>query len=154
MEASPDRRLVTELLRQWGGGDRQALDQLMPFVYDQLRKVASRCLGAERPDQTLVTTALVHEAYLRLADSDLPLEDRIHFFAVSAGILRRIATTMASSNGTLTTPPPRFSRLFALAWSTSDGSRRGQFWSGEALEGFVQVRMAKAWLRRELTSTG
>jgi RNA polymerase sigma factor (TIGR02999 family) len=90
METSQDRHYVTELLRQWGNGDKQALDQLMPLVYDQLRKQASRCLRAERSDHTLAATALVHEAYLRLVDADVAWQDRIHFFAVSARILRRI----------------------------------------------------------------
>jgi hypothetical protein len=72
MGTSPDRHLVTELLRQWGSGDGQALDQLMPLVYDQLRKVASRCLRAERPDHTLVTTALVQTLRgKRMTQSDL-----------------------------------------------------------------------------------
>ena len=79
MDTSPDRHFVTELLRQWGSGDRQALDQLMPLVYDQLRKQASRYLRAERSDHTLAATALVHEAYMRLVDSDLALVDRVHF---------------------------------------------------------------------------
>ena len=69
MDTFPDPHIVTELLRQWGSGDKQALDQLMPLVYDQLRKQASRYLRAERPDHTLAATALVHEAYVRLVDS-------------------------------------------------------------------------------------
>ena len=53
MELSPDRQAVTQLLRQWSNGNKEALDQLMPFVYDQLRKLASNCLRVERPDHTL-----------------------------------------------------------------------------------------------------
>ena len=68
MDPAPDRQLVTQLLQQWGAGDKQALDQLMPIVYDQLHKLASNCLRSERPDHTLRATALVHEAYLRLVD--------------------------------------------------------------------------------------
>ncbi len=66
MDPTPDRQLVTQLLQQWGSGNREAMDELMSVVYDQLRKLASNCLRAERPDHTLRATALVHEAYLRL----------------------------------------------------------------------------------------
>jgi len=75
---------MTQLLQQWSGGDKSALDKLMPAVYDQLHRLASRCLRSERPDHTLRATALVHEAYLRLIDADVAWQDRIHFFAVSA----------------------------------------------------------------------
>jgi RNA polymerase sigma-70 factor, ECF subfamily len=98
MDTPPDRHLVTELLRQWGSGEKQALDQLMPLVYDQLRKLASRCLRSERSDHTLATTALVHEAYLHLVDVDIPLNDRIHFYAISARILRRILVEHARAH--------------------------------------------------------
>ena len=97
MDVSPDRQAVTQLLRQWSGGNKQALDELMPFVYEQLRKLASNCLRAERPDHTLRATALVHEAYARLVASDVEWEDRVHFFAVSARLLRRILVDYAKS---------------------------------------------------------
>ncbi len=86
------------MLRQWSNGNKQALDELMPFVYDQLRRLASNCLRAERPDHTLRATALVHEAYVRLVDSDVEWQDRVHFFAVSARMLRRILVDHAKSN--------------------------------------------------------
>ena len=86
----PDRQLVTQLLQQWGSGNKEALDELMPVVYEQLRKLATNCLRSERPDHTLRATALVHEAYLKLVDSDVTFQDRVHFYAVSARILRRI----------------------------------------------------------------
>ncbi len=97
MEVSPDRQLVTQLLQQWSGGNKQALDELMPVVYEQLRRIASNCLRAERPDHTLRATALVHEAYVRLIDSDVTWQDRVHFFAVSARMLRRILVDHARS---------------------------------------------------------
>lgn len=97
MDPAPDRQLVTQLLQQWGSGDKQALDQLMPIVYDQLRKLASNCLRSERPDHTLRATALVHEAYLRLVDVDVAWQDRVHFYAVSARILRRILVDHAKA---------------------------------------------------------
>jgi RNA polymerase sigma factor (TIGR02999 family) len=88
MDPAPDRQFVTQL--QWGGGDKQALDQLMPIVYEQLRRLASNCLRSERPDHTLRATALVYEAYLRLVDADVAWQNRVHFYAVSARVLRRI----------------------------------------------------------------
>jgi RNA polymerase sigma factor (TIGR02999 family) len=88
---------VTQLLRQWSSGNKQALDELMPFVYDQLRKLAANYLRAERPDHTLRATALVHEAYVRLVGSDVEWQDRVHFFAVSARLLRRILVDHAKS---------------------------------------------------------
>ena len=97
MDESPDRQLVTQLLQQWSNGNKQALDELMPVVYDQLRKLASNCLRSERPDHTLRATALVHEAYVRLVDSDVAWQDRVHFFAVSARMLRRILVDHAKS---------------------------------------------------------
>jgi RNA polymerase sigma factor (TIGR02999 family) len=98
MDESPDRQLVTQLLQQWSSGNKQALDQLMPVVYDQLRKVASNCLRSERPDHTLRATALVHEAYMRLVDSDIAWQDRVHFYALSARMLRRILVDHAKAN--------------------------------------------------------
>jgi len=96
---SPDRQEVTQLLQQWRAGDNQALDQLMPIVYEELRRLASRCLRAERPGHTLRATALVHEAYLRLMDADIGWQDRAHFYAVAARIVRRILVEYARSHG-------------------------------------------------------
>ncbi len=96
-DVPPDRQRVTRLLQEWGSGDKAALDELMPVVYEQLRKLASRCLRAERPDHTLRATALVHEAYLRLVDADVTWQDRVHFFAVSARLLRRILVDHAKA---------------------------------------------------------
>jgi hypothetical protein len=76
---------VTQMLRDWRSGDRSALDSLMPIVYDELRRIASRYLSRRNPNQTLQTTALVHEAYMRLIDrQDLDWQSRTHFYAVAA----------------------------------------------------------------------
>jgi RNA polymerase sigma factor (TIGR02999 family) len=88
---------VTVLLRQWSDGDHQALDRLMPLVYEELRRVAHRRLAGERTGHTLQTTALVHEAYGRLAEADLPWQDRAHFFALAARTMRRILVDYARS---------------------------------------------------------
>lgn len=82
---------VARLLRAWSGGDSKALDQLTPIVYDELRRLARHYLRGERQDHSLQTTALVHEAYLRLVDhTRMEWQDRAHFFAVSAQVMRRI----------------------------------------------------------------
>ena len=82
---------VTQLLSEMGAGDSRAADELLPLVYDELRMLAERNLRQERPDHTLQATALVHEAYLRLVDSDhTRLRNRAHFFALAAQAMRRI----------------------------------------------------------------
>jgi len=82
---------VTALLADWSRGDRGALGQLLPLVYEELRRIAARQLGRERVDHTLQPTALVHEAYLRLVDQrKVDWQNRAHFFGVSAQIMRRI----------------------------------------------------------------
>jgi RNA polymerase sigma factor (TIGR02999 family) len=80
---------VTGLLLRWSQGDVAAREQLIPLVYKELRRIAKRCL-ASQPHNTLQSTALVHEAYIRLAGSSIRWEDRVHFFAVSAQLMRRI----------------------------------------------------------------
>jgi RNA polymerase sigma-70 factor, ECF subfamily len=97
-ETPTERQLVTRLLKEWGGGNKEALDELMPVVYQQLRKLAAICLRSERTNHTLRATALVHEAYLRLVDADVAWQDRVHFFAVSARLLRRILVDHAKAN--------------------------------------------------------
>lgn len=90
---------VTELLIRWRGGDREALDALMPLVYEELRQVARAYLQAERPEHTLQSTALVHEAYVRLVGQALPQwQNRAHFFAVAAQIMRQILVDYARSH--------------------------------------------------------
>ena len=82
---------VSGLLRAWGGGDRGALDRLTPIVYDELRRLAKLYMRRERPGHSLQATALVNEAYLRLVDyKGMQWQDRSHFFAVSAQLMRRI----------------------------------------------------------------
>jgi RNA polymerase sigma factor (TIGR02999 family) len=81
---------VTSLLVASSQGDQEALDKLLPLVYAELRRVAERYLHRERPDHTLQATALVHEAYIRLIDQDVPWQNRAHFFGVAAEIMRRI----------------------------------------------------------------
>ncbi len=90
---------ITHLLEAWRGGEADALDRLVPRVYDELRKVADRYLRRERANHTLQPTALVHEAYLRLSGHERPAwRDRIHFFAVAAQVMRRILVDHARAH--------------------------------------------------------
>ena len=87
---------VSELLVRWRGGDQGALEALLPLVYDELRRLAHHHLQAERPNHTLQSTALVHEAYLRLVDQEpLRLDNRAHFFAVASHLMREILVDYA-----------------------------------------------------------
>lgn len=82
---------TTQLLRAWAGGDQAALEQLTPRVYRELHRIAARCMQNERPGRTVQTTALVHEAYLKLIDvKNVDWQHRAHFFAISAQVMRRI----------------------------------------------------------------
>ena len=92
--SSPQR--ISLLLRAWRGGDKAALDALMPVVYAELRRLAHRYMVRERAGRTLQTTALVNEAYLRLVDLDrIEWQDRAHFFAIAARFMRRILVDFA-----------------------------------------------------------
>src|SRR5262245_796888 len=95
---SVSQQRVTELLVQWSHGDDAALAELTQLVYDELRRVAHHHLSRQRPDHTLQTTALVNEAYLRLADQTNPRwQNRAHFFAVAARAMRQILVSYARS---------------------------------------------------------
>lgn len=93
MEPGPQ---ITQLLRAWSEGDQAALEQLVPLVHSELHRLARRYMAGERPGHTLQPTALVNEAYLRLASAGpMGFDDRAHFFAVSARVMRRILTDWA-----------------------------------------------------------
>jgi RNA polymerase sigma factor (TIGR02999 family) len=81
---------ITQLLSDWSRGDRQALDALTPMVYEELRRLAARYMRREAGGHTLQATALVHEAYARLAHSEMPLKDRAHLLAFMAQLMRQI----------------------------------------------------------------
>lgn len=91
VERHQDSHRVTELLSDWNNGRAAAMDELIPYVYDELRRRAAKYLKRERINHTLQTTALVHEAYLKLVDQKaVKWKDRGHFFAVAAQAMRRI----------------------------------------------------------------
>src|SRR5438128_8859616 len=90
---------VTELLTAWSGGDKAALDKLMPLIHDELRRLAHRYMSRERPGHTLQTTALVNETYLRLTNREnINWQNRAHFFAIAAEAMRSILVDHARSH--------------------------------------------------------
>jgi RNA polymerase sigma factor (TIGR02999 family) len=96
--ASPSPKGVTRLLKAWTGGEQEALERLIPLVYHELHRLAHRYMARERQGHTLQSTALVHEAFQRLIDlQDVNWQNRAHFFAVSAQLMRRILVDYARS---------------------------------------------------------
>ncbi|MCA1636446.1 MAG: RNA polymerase subunit sigma-70, partial [Acidobacteria bacterium] len=96
--ATTSRKDVTGLLNDWGHGDQEALNKLIPLVYDELRRLASRYLRNERPGHTLQTTALVHEAYLKLVDqTNTSWQNRVQFFSAAAQVMRHVLVDYARS---------------------------------------------------------
>ena len=96
MQERPEN--ITELLASYGRGDKESLDQLMPIVYDELRRQAARYLRREKAGHTLQTTALIHEAYVRLVDQrNMQWQNRAHFFGIAAQMMRRILVDHARS---------------------------------------------------------
>ena len=97
---SDDQATVTQLLKEWGEGDRSALEQLTPKVYQELHRLARGYMRKERLGNTMQATALVNEAFMRLVDvKDVKWQDRAHFFAVSANMMRRILVDHARAKG-------------------------------------------------------
>ena len=171
----PSPREITQLLLAWNNGESAALDQLMPLVHQELHRLAHRYMRREQPGNTLQTSALVNEAYLRLIDSSrVRWQNRAHFFAVSAQLMRRIlvdfarerhnlkrggAMTRLSLDEALTIAPERTSDLLALddALSTlaSLDERQGQvvelrFFGGLSIVETAEVlKVSEGTVRRD-----
>jgi RNA polymerase sigma factor (TIGR02999 family) len=178
---------VTQLLRKWKEGDRAAFDQLMPVVYQELRKLANSYLRDERPDHTLQPTALINEAYLRLVKQDFPeWQSRKHFYGVAAQLMRQIlveharkraaAKRSAGANKISLDEAPVFSQDQAADLVALDDALKAlaefdrrkasvvelRYFGGLSLEEVAgaldisvatvgrEMRMAQAWLRREM----
>jgi len=179
---------VTQLLIDWGNGDRGALEKLVPLVHDELRALARRYMRRERAGHTLQTTALVNEAYLRLiGQKNVQWQNRAHFFGIAAQLMRRILIDHARSHhrarrgggafklsldeAALVSGEPA-AELIALDDALQEleavDPRKGRivelrFFGGLSLEETAQTlgvssmtvlrdwRMAKAWLRREIS---
>ncbi len=186
MELAEAKQQVTRLLEQWRNGDSNAVNELMPLLYAELRSLANRQMNSERGSHTLQATAVVNEAYLRLVGSDIPFQDRKHFFAVAARTMRRVLVDHAKGKNRqkrgsgqpkvtleealIMSPEPAFdlSNLDeALNRLEAQDERKAKvvelhFFGGltydevaEALEispatVHRELRMAKAWLYREL----
>jgi RNA polymerase sigma factor (TIGR02999 family) len=184
----PPADVVTRLLREWGRGNRDALDDLMPLVYDELRRIAAALMRSERGEHTLQATALVHEAFARLAGSGASPVDRVHFMSLAARVMRRVLVDHARAVGrdkrgganvrvTLVeaeaVAPGSASRLFeidsALDRLLELDKRKARALEMKAFGGMTHdeiasalqvsvptierdLRMAKAWLRAELSS--
>ena len=104
-----DAHSVTQLLEQWNHGDREALDKLMPLIYEELRKMAKRYMGHQNPGHTLQTTALIHEAYLRMVkQKEKHFQNRAHFFGVAAQAMRRSTTRAPDIQQSEADTPVRF----------------------------------------------
>ncbi len=96
----PDRAAITHLLREWAGGDQKAADRLVPMLYGELRALAGSYLRQERREHTLQATALVHEAWVRLVESNgIEWHDRGHFVGVAARVMRRVLVDHARRRG-------------------------------------------------------
>lgn len=184
----PESQQITQLLQDWREGKKTALDQLTPLVYKELRKLAVAYLRRDRPDHTLQPTALIHEAYIRLVNQDLPdWKSRTHFFGVAANLMRQIlvdharkhyaakrgaglkkvtledALVFSEEKGSelllldealtqLAVVDPRKARVIELRYFAGLSVNE----TAEALGISVattgrDLRMAEAWLRRELT---
>jgi RNA polymerase sigma factor (TIGR02999 family) len=180
---------VTELLRRLAGGDRNALDRLIPLVYAELHRMAASYLKRENPDHTLQATALVHEAYLKLAGTNQPdFQSRAHFYGIASRIMRQILVDHARSRmaakrrgGGVRVPledaaasfQARPGLMVALDDALEELGRRDpdklrlvelRFFAGLSAEESAvmlglplesvryQLRMAQAWLRREMAS--
>jgi len=119
-KVEPPSGQITQLLESWNQGDQDAIEKLMPIVYEELHRLARRYMSDERADHTLQTSALVNEAYLRLVDStQANWEGRSHFFGVCAQVMRRILVDWARSRRALKrggeTAPLRFDDALAVA---------------------------------------
>jgi RNA polymerase sigma factor (TIGR02999 family) len=185
---TPPSNQVTQLLLDWSRGDRAALDELMPLVYQELRKLASGYLRSERPDHTLQPTALIHEAYLRMIGKDMPQwQSRAHFFGIAARLMRQILvdharTRHAAKRGgdqqkiSLDDAPQVFDQSDAAGLLALDDAltklaafdeRRSRILEMRAFGGMSvedtalalrvseatvkrEMRLAQAWIRREL----
>jgi len=189
MDPSPARPQVTQLLESMREGDQNAVNELTPLVYDELRRLAARQMSGERGSHTLQATALVNEAYMRLVGADISYQDRTHFFAVAARTMRRILVDHAKTRGRkkrggdfakvtleegLVMSPEPDSDIMrlddALKLLEEQDERKAKvielhFFGGLTYDEIAkavdvspatvhrELRMGKAWLQRELSTT-
>jgi len=143
MGTSPQE--VTCLLHAWVGGDRAALDRLIPLVYDELHRLAHIYMTRERPDHTLQSSALVNEAYLRLVDAGrVEWRNRAHFFAISANVMRRILVQFARARGSKKRGGNAHSVSFEEGRIAAPGRNRDLVALDDALEALARLDAREA----------
>ena len=128
----------TQLLTEWRSGHPQALERLTPLVYDELRRLAHSYMRTERGSHTLQATAVVHEAFLRLIQANVALQDRVHFFALASRLMRRVLVDHAKSRSRL----KRNAGTGAVPYFDGDAAEAANFdvvALDDALEGLVQL---------------
>jgi RNA polymerase sigma factor (TIGR02999 family) len=136
---------VSRLLARWRNGDEAALQELVPIVHGELRRLARRQMAGERPDHTLQPTALVNEAYLRLANlREMRWQDRAHFFAMAARLMRRILVDAARSRGYQKRGGGAQRVSFTEALDVADGQPTDVVALDRALEALAQVDERKS----------
>jgi RNA polymerase sigma-70 factor, ECF subfamily len=136
---------VTQLLLAWGEGDKAALDQLMPLVYNEMRRLARTHMRHERAGHELQTTALIHEVYLRLFDAKrVRLENRRHFFAASARLMRQVLVDIAREHGSRRQDGPPQKVSLDEAMVVSEQRSEGLLALDEALKGLAEIDARKS----------
>ncbi len=135
---------VTCLLHAWTGGDEEALSRLMPLVYEELRRRARHYIARERPGATLQPTALVNEVYLRLVDADVPWQDRAHFYAIAAQMMRRILIDAARARGCEKRGGEQRKVIFDEHWIGAPADDRQLLALDDALEALARKDPRKA----------
>src|SRR5208282_502387 len=129
----------TQLLSEWRSGHPQALDRLTPLVYDELRRLARSYMRGERGSHTLQATAVVHEAFLRLIQANVALQDRSHFFALASRLMRRVLVDHAKSRSRM----KRNSGAVEIAADNADSAQASAGFDvialDDALEGLQQM---------------
>ncbi len=142
--SSPSAHEVTGLLQAWSNGDEAALEKLIPIVYGELRRIAHRYMVRERAGHPLQTTALVHEAYLRLIDAKLLWRNRAQFFGISACVMRRILVEIARSRASKKHGRKSLTISIAEAASVSKSPGFGVVELDQALKAFEKVDPRRA----------
>jgi RNA polymerase sigma-70 factor (ECF subfamily) len=138
-------RDVTRLLARWKDGDEAALQQLVPIVHEELRRLARRQMAGERPGHTLQPTALVNEAYLRLVNlKQMQWQNRAHFFAMSARLMRRILVDFARSRGYQKRGGGAQQVSFTQALEVAEGQATDVVALNDALEALADVDERKS----------
>jgi RNA polymerase sigma factor (TIGR02999 family) len=172
----------TQLLTEWRSGHPQALERLTPLVYDELRRLARNYMRGERGSHTLQATAVVHEAFLRLIQANVPLQDRSHFFALASRLMRRVLVDHAKSRSrmkrnagdedllpatnfgvvalddaleSLVQLEPRLAQVIELHYFGGlTYEQIAEAAGASAATVYRDIRLARAWLLNEMSSNG